>query len=144
MWRFLCLVVSALAELSIKNSAPAIASRCKRLAQKRENGVWTSSKVSSTCSTFDDEEAVRICKEAFPSLFIIGVRPTGAEHVEGPWCQATHEDWSRPCKGKGHMVMVYECLHRDNNPNVRKEIKHIDEFVIPRVSFNPIFQIFIF
>lgn len=40
--------------------------------------------------------------------------------------------------------MVYECLHRDNNPNVRKEIKHIDDFVIPRVSFNPIFQIFIF
>nr|AAS21421.1 Alzheimer's disease amyloid A4 protein-like protein [Oikopleura dioica] len=31
------------------------------------------------------------------------------------------------------MVMVYECLHRDNNPNVRKEIKHIDEFVIPRI-----------
>ena len=83
MWRFLCLVVSVLAELSVKNSvmksapfslpkvtfqAPAIASRCKRLAQKRENGVWTTSKVSSTCSTYDDEEAVRICKEVSKAI----------------------------------------------------------------------------
>jgi len=33
------------------------------------------------------------------------------------------------------MVMVYECLHRDNNPNVRKEIKHMDEFVVPRGDY---------
>lgn len=51
--------------------APAIASRCKRLAQKRENGVWTSSKVSSTCSTYDDEEAVRICKEVRSRSFFM-------------------------------------------------------------------------
>lgn len=103
---------------------PAIASKCKRMALRRVNGEWESTHLPSECMTDSDEEAARLCKEAFPSLFITGVRPTGSEKLNGPWCKTTHTDWSKPCKGKAHQTMVYECLTRDSSANMRKGIQH--------------------
>jgi len=111
---------------------PAIAAKCKKMAQKRVNGRWQSTHFASNCEADSEEEAARLCKRAFPSLFITGVRPNGAQKIKGPWCQDIHEDWNRPCKGKPHLAKVYECLTREIVPiepessavNMRKEIIH--------------------
>ena len=65
-WGFLFLSFSAYAEV-LKN--PAIASKCKRMALKRVNGLWESTKIPSACLTDSDEEAARLCKEV--SLILI-------------------------------------------------------------------------
>ena len=50
------------------------------------------------------------CLKAFPSLYVIGVRPIGQELLSGPWCKSNHKDWNKPCKGKPHLAPVWECL----------------------------------
>ena len=42
---------------------PAIASKCKRMALRRLNGVWESTHVPSECMSDGDEEAAKLCKE---------------------------------------------------------------------------------
>ena len=59
-WAVLLLSFTAYAEV-LKN--PAIASKCKRMALKRVNGEWQSTKIPSACLTDSDEEAARLCKE---------------------------------------------------------------------------------
>lgn len=114
---------------------PAIASKCKRMALRRVNGAWKSTHIPSECLSDSDEEAAILCKEAFPSLFITGVRPTGSEKLDGPWCKTSHTDWSKQCKGKSHVAMVYECLTRDSTLDKRKEIHH-DRVLSPRIDPN--------
>ena len=53
---------------------------------------------------------VRSYFKAFPSLYVIGVRPIGQELLSGPWCKSNHKDWNKPCKGKPHLAPVWECL----------------------------------
>lgn len=50
--------------------APAIASKCKRMALRRVNGEWASTQLISECNTDGDEEAARLCKEVSLQRFV--------------------------------------------------------------------------
>ena len=58
--------------------------------------------------------------KAFPSLYVIGVRPIGQELLSGPWCKSNHKDWNKPCKGKPHLAPVWECLGSFHPPYISK------------------------
>jgi len=109
---------------------PAVASKCQRMVLKRANDQWESTHIPSSCSIVNDpeEDAVKVCKEAFPSLYVIGVRPIGQELLSGPWCKSNHKDWNKPCKGKPHLAPVWECLVKSTSlqkpTEYRKEIRH--------------------
>lgn len=44
---------------------PAIAAKCKKMAQKRVNGRWQSTHFASNCEADSDEEAARLCKKVW-------------------------------------------------------------------------------
>merc|ERR1711953_126631 len=129
---FICLlgglVIVTYAEV-IKN--PAIASKCQRMVLKRSNDAWESTHIPSSCSIVNDpeEDAIKVCKEAFPMLYITGVRPIGQELLNGPWCKSNHKDWSKPCKGKPHLAPVWECIVKKISQDYRKDIRHYAEYV---------------
>lgn len=109
---------------------PAIAAKCQRMVLKRVNSKWESTRIPSSCSIINnpEEEAVKVCKEAFPMLYVIGVRPIGQEMLAGPWCNSNHRDWEKPCHSKPKLAPVWECLVNNINTNeptnYRKEISH--------------------
>ena len=76
-----------------------------RMGQYRDGNHRRDSTLSKMLRSY-----VHLYFKAFPSLYVIGVRPIGQELLSGPWCKSNHKDWNKPCKGKPHLAPVWECL----------------------------------
>ena len=84
---------------------PMVISSEFRMGQYRDGNHRRDSTLSKMLRSY-----VHLYFKAFPSLYVIGVRPIGQELLSGPWCKSNHKDWNKPCKGKPHLAPVWECL----------------------------------